>query len=180
MKTVSTHSLGYALLAGLLLTGSTSALAVDNNLHFYGNLLSRSCTLVVDGANLAEVHFPTVSRQDLMVAGESGRVPVVFRLKDCKGPAGGYAVKVTLTGTEDSGQPGFLALDNTSIAQGVGIGMEMTDGVRVPINDPTGARFTLSDGNNDINFRAWLQAKSGRDVTIGDFTASLTATFEYI
>ncbi|MCV5349796.1 fimbrial protein, partial [Escherichia coli] len=26
----------------------------------------------------------------------------------------------------------------------------------------------------------WIQAKSGRDVTIGDFTASLTATFEYI
>ncbi|HBA5251797.1 TPA: fimbrial protein, partial [Escherichia coli] len=26
----------------------------------------------------------------------------------------------------------------------------------------------------------WIQAKSGRDVTIGEFTASLTATFEYI
>ncbi|EGO8453397.1 fimbrial protein, partial [Escherichia coli] len=37
-----------------------------------------------------------------------------------------------------------------------------------------------SDGSNDINFRAWLQAKSGREVTMGDFTANLTATFEYI
>ncbi|MEK8653123.1 hypothetical protein P2R91_15640, partial [Escherichia coli] len=43
-----------------------------------------------------------------------------------------------------------------------------------------GATFALTNGNNDINFRAWLQAKSGRDVTIGEFTASLTATFEYI
>ena len=42
------------------------------------------------------------------------------------------------------------------------------------------ATFALTNGNNDINFRAWLQAKSGRDVTIGEFTASLTATFEYI
>ncbi|MBA1712478.1 fimbrial protein, partial [Escherichia coli] len=33
---------------------------------------------------------------------------------------------------------------------------------------------------NDLHFNAWLQAKSGRDVTMGDFTASLTATFEYI
>lgn len=179
MKTGRIYSFGYALLAGLLLTGGTCALAVDNNLHFSGNLLSRSCTLVVDGGNLSEVHFPAISRQDLMVAGESPRVPVVFKLKDCKGPAS-YQVQVTLTGTEDSEQPGFLALDTTSTAQGVGIGMETTDGVRVAINNPTGAKFTLSDGSNDIHFRAWLQAKSGRDVTLGDFTASLTATFEYI
>lgn len=71
MKTAHIYSPGYALLAGLLLTASTGARAVDNNLHFYGNLLSKSCTLVVDGANLAEIHFPTVSNRDLMVAGQS-------------------------------------------------------------------------------------------------------------
>ena len=49
MKTAHIYSPGYALLAGLLLTASTGAQAVDNNLHFYGNLLSKSCTLVVDG-----------------------------------------------------------------------------------------------------------------------------------
>ncbi|MDZ8397104.1 fimbrial protein, partial [Escherichia coli] len=130
MKTARTYLPGYALLAGLLLTASTGALAVDNNLHFYGNLLSKSCTLVVDGANLAEIHFPTVSNRDLMVAGQSAHLPVVFKLKDCKGPAG-YNVKVTLSGTEDSGQPGFLAVDDTSTAQGVGIGMETLDGTRV-------------------------------------------------
>ena len=103
MKTERIYSLGYGLLAGLLLTGSTRILAVDNNLHFYGNLLSRSCTLVVESGNLAEVHFPTISRKDLMVAGESAHIPVVFKLKDCKGPAS-YQVQVTLTGTEDSEQ----------------------------------------------------------------------------
>ncbi len=91
-----------------------------------------------------------------------------------------YSVKVTLTGTEDSGQPGFLALDGTSGAQGVGIGMETTDGTAVAINNTTGVTFVLNDGNNSLNFRAWLQAKEGREVTPGDFTAQLTATFEYI
>ncbi len=109
----------------------------------------------------------------------SDRVPVVFRLKDCHGPAQ-YSVKVTLTGTEDSGQPGFLALDDTSGAQGVGIGMETTDGTAVAINNTTGVTFVLNDGNNSLNFRAWLQAKEGRAVTPGNFTAQLTATFEYI
>ncbi|PBU46630.1 fimbrial protein, partial [Escherichia coli] len=48
MKTARTYTPGYALLAGLLLTASSGVQAVDNNLHFYGNLLSKSCTLVVD------------------------------------------------------------------------------------------------------------------------------------
>lgn len=92
-----------AALAAVLLTPNVQA---ADNLHFYGNLLSKSCTLVVQGEVLAEVHFPTVSRRDLMVTGQSARVPVVFQLKDCKGPAQ-YEVRVTLTGTEDSEQPGF-------------------------------------------------------------------------
>ena len=146
---------------------------------FLRQFTQKSCTLVVQGEVLAEVHFPTVSRRDLMVTGQSARVPVVFQLKDCKGPAQ-YEVRVTLTGTEDSEQPGFLALDAASTAQGVGIGMEKTDGTAVLINNTSGATFVLSSGNNDLHFNAWLQAKSGRDVTMGDFTASLTATFEYI
>ncbi|EEZ4382992.1 fimbrial protein [Escherichia coli] len=169
---------GCMLLASLMLTASETTLAADN-LHFYGNLLSKTCTLVVEGDVLAEVHFPTISTQDLMVAGQSARVPVVFKLKDCKGPTD-YQVKVTLTGTEDSEQPGFLALDSASGAQGVGIGMEKFDGTWVPLNDTTGAIFNLSNGANNLNFNTWLQAKSGRDVTSGDFTASLIATFEYI
>ncbi len=75
------------------------------------------------GRNAGGGDFPTISRKDLMVTGQSARVPVVFQLKDCKGPAE-YEVRVTLTGTEDSEQPGFLALDASSEAQGVGIGME--------------------------------------------------------
>lgn len=96
-------SLCAAVLATVLLTPHVQA---ADNLHFYGNLLSKSCTLVVQGETLAEVHFPTISRKDLMVTGQSARVPVVFQLKDCKGPAQ-YEVRVTLTGTEDSEQPGF-------------------------------------------------------------------------
>ncbi len=165
-----------AVLGAILLSPCASAV---ENLHFYGNLLSKSCTLVLQDEVLAEVHFPAVSRKDLMVAGQSARVPVVFQLKDCKGPAQ-YEVRVTLTGIEDAEQPGFLALDTSSAAQGVGIGMEKTDGTPVPINNTTGVTFVLSNGNNNLNFNAWLQAKSGREVTMGEFTASLTATFEYI
>ncbi len=41
-------------------------------------------------------------------------------------------------------------------AQGVEIGMEKTDGTPVPINNTSGATFVLSNGNNNLNFNAWL------------------------
>ncbi|ENR5685075.1 TPA: fimbrial protein [Escherichia coli] len=179
MNIKSLHSMKYALPVALMFAISGPSYAVDNNLHFTGHLLSKSCTLVVNGGLLAEVHFPVVSNRDLMVAGQSSRVPVVFQLKDCKGPSN-YEVKVTLTGTEDSEQAGYLALDTSSAAQGVGIGMEKTDGTWGAINNTAGTTFTLNNGDNNINFNAWLQAKSGREVTLGEFTATMTATFEYL
>lgn len=39
---------GYVLLAGLILAMSSTLFAADNNLHFSGNLLSKSCALVVE------------------------------------------------------------------------------------------------------------------------------------
>ncbi len=147
--------------------------AVDNNLHFYGNLLSKSCTLVVDGANLAEIHFPTVSNQDLMVAGQSAHLPVVFKLKDCKGPAE-YNVKVTLSGTEDSEQPGFLASMTPPPRRGWGLVWKLSMERGWILTTQLGRPSRLSTVTMSINFRAWIQAKSGRDVTIGEFTASLT------
>lgn len=66
------------------------------------------------------------------------------------------------------------------IVQGVGIGMEKIDGMQVVINNINGVIFVLINGNNDINFRAWLQAKSGCDVMIGEFIVFLIVIFEYI
>ncbi|EJZ9927802.1 fimbrial protein, partial [Escherichia coli] len=41
------------------------------------------------------------------------------------------------------------------------------------------ASFPLNQGNNSVNFNAWLQTVNGRNVTSGDFTATMTVTFEY-
>lgn len=102
----------------------------------------------------------------------------MFQLKDCHSSTL-FNVKVTLTGTEDSALPGFLAFDSSSSASGAGIGIETAAGTSVPINNTTGVTLPLNQGNNSLNFNTWLQAKSGRDVTSGDFSATVTATFEY-
>lgn len=65
------------LLGGVLVLASHSALAA-NNLHFYGNLMSKTCTPVEQAGTLAEVQFANISHKDLMVRGQSDRVPVVF------------------------------------------------------------------------------------------------------
>lgn len=159
----------------LLFSGTVSA---ADNLHFTGNLFGKSCTPVINGNLLAEIHFPTIAASDLMLRGQSERVPLVFQLKDCKS-ATAFNVKVTLTGTEDTDLPGFLSIDSSSSATGVGIGIETAGGAAVPINSNTGATFPLNQGNNSVNFNTWLQAVNGRDVTSGDFTAMMTVTFEY-
>ncbi|GHM56815.1 fimbrial protein [Escherichia coli] len=158
-------------ICSLMLLYSVTAPAVDN-LHFTGNLLGKSCTPVINGSLLAEVHFPTIAASDLMNLGQSERVPLVFQLKDCKSSTL-FSVRVTLTGTEDSELPGFLAFDASSSASGAGIGIETAAGAAVPVN-----RVHVNH-NNSLNFNAWLQAKGGRDVTSGDFSATATATFEY-
>lgn len=61
----------------------------------------------------------------------------------------------------------------------MGIGIETVDGVPVKINNNSGATFVLSDGSNTLLLTP-VQAKSGRDVTLGNFTATATATFEYL
>ncbi|MBI9383958.1 fimbrial protein [Escherichia coli] len=164
-------------ISSLLLLCSSTVPAVDN-LHFTGNLLGKSCTPVINGSLLAEVQFPTIAASDLMHLGQSDRVPLVFQLKDCKSSTL-FSVRVTLAGTEDSELPGLLAIDASSSASGVGIGIETAAGAAVPINDTTGVTFPLNQGSNTLNFNAWLQTKSGRDVTPGDFSATATATFEY-
>lgn len=179
MKIVYIYLFGYVLLVGLLLIVSMGVWVVDNNLYFYGNLLSKFCMLVVDGVNLVEIYFFIVSNWDLIVVGQFVYLLVVFKLKDCKGLVG-YNVKVMLSGIEDSGQLGFLVVDDIFIVQGVGIGMEMFDGKWVDINNIIGVIFVFINGNNDINFWVWIQVKSGCDVMIGEFIVSLIVIFEYI
>lgn len=103
----------------LLLLNSGTTTAVDN-LHFTGNLISKSCTPVINGSQLAEVHFPAIAASDLMNIGQSERVPLVIQLKDCQSSTS-LSVRVTLTGTEDSELPGFLLLTPRLLRPALGL-----------------------------------------------------------
>ncbi|MEO3990391.1 fimbrial protein [Pseudocitrobacter cyperus] len=152
--------------------------AVDN-VHFTGTLTSGSCDLVLQGDLLDEVVFPTMSTSGLMARGQSAKVPVTFELENCDVSRKGR-VSIKLTGAEDGDLPGYLAIDGGSVASGIGIGIETLDGAAVAINGNSGTTFTLEAGHNTLHLNAWIQAKTGVTPVAGDFTATATATFEYL
>lgn len=164
----------------LLLWGALSAQGMsEDNLHFTGQLISSACTLVITGNNLADVTFPVLNIKDLQKRGQSVRVPFILQLKDCN-TALGTGVTVTFSGTEVSDMAGILALDGQSQAEGVGIGIETAEGNPVAINGSSGATFVLNNGQNSLNFNAWVQTIPGAEMTPGRFSATATAAFEYL
>lgn len=75
---------------------------------------------------------------------------------------------------------GILALDGQSQAEGVGIGIETAEGNPVAINGSSGATFVLKNGQNSLNFNAWVQARDGDEITPGTFSATASVAFEYL
>ena len=66
-------------ISSLMLLGSGTTIAGDN-LHFTGNLISKSCTPVINGSQLAELQFTAIAASDLMYLWQSERVPFVFKM----------------------------------------------------------------------------------------------------
>lgn len=166
---------GLALVSMLALPGAE---AKENNLHFRGNLVANACTVGVNGGTLAEVAFPVLSAGDLLRA-PSVPQPFSLQLNDCDS-ALSNGVRVTFTGTEAVGLKGYLALDASSAAGGVGIGIKTLTGTAVEINNAAGATFTLVPGSNQLTLNAVVQALPSATITIGPFSASVTANFEYL
>ncbi|HFJ2067445.1 TPA: fimbrial protein [Salmonella enterica] len=163
----------------LLCAGATWSARAADNVHFSGRLVASACTLTLQGADVAVVDFAQLDSADFIPSGQSARKPLILELTDCDS-ALSDGVRVTLVGAEVPGSSGILAIDSGSMASGIGIGIETLAGVPVAINDASGATFTLSTGNNTLRLNAWVQRLSGEDLTPGAFTATATATFEYL
>ncbi|MNJ68324.1 Major MR/P fimbria protein precursor [compost metagenome] len=87
---------------------------------------------------------------------------------------------VTFTGIENPLLPGLLALEASSEAKGIAIGLETLAGERLPLGKPS-TKYDLQMGSNTLALKAYVQgeAKAIADRTIkrGTFR-SVTATFK--
>lgn len=168
-----------AYCAVMLWLGMMSTAVADNNVHFFGQLVADACQLVVNGETLAEVVFSPISAPDLAVRRQSAHIPFTLQLKDCK-TALSEGVTVRFSGTTASGMNGFLAMDAASEASGIAIGIETATGTQVEVNGASGAKFTLDNGLNVLNFNAWIQVLDGDVITPGTFSATANVAFEYL
>ncbi|MBC3379045.1 fimbrial protein [Serratia fonticola] len=169
--------------AMLLLTApllmATPAQAVDN-LAFKGTLVNAPCTLRAGDDNIA-LDFETVIDKYLYSDTRTPSRTFSLHLDDCDTSVM-TGVKLTFTGTESMGLPGLLALDATSVARGVAIGMETAGGQALPLN-VQGSTTPLTPGNMVIALRAYVQAEpaaqSSLGIVRGPFTATATFALEY-
>lgn len=156
MITRHTRQVWKAGAALLLCTVATWPARAADNVHFSGRLVASACTLILRGTDVATVDFAQVDSADFIPSGQSARKPLIFELTDCDS-ALSDGVQVTFAGVEAPGSTGILAINNAS-----------------------GATFMLSTGNNTLRLNAWVQRLPGEDLAPGAFTATATATFEYL
>ena len=157
------------------------ACRADSQVDFDGTLIEDPCTLAVGTQGSEQtVDFGTVINKYLYANTRSPAQTFTIMLQDCDTSLG-KTVSFIFHGTEDIAQPGLLALDPTSGAQGVAIGLASADGTPLPLNEDSG-KSTLNDGDTQISFQAYVQASPtailNNAIVVGEFSA--TATFEMI
>lgn len=157
------------------------ACRADSQVDFDGTLIEDPCTLAVGTQGSEQtVDFGTVINKYLYANTRSPVQTFTILLQDCDTSLG-KTVSFIFHGTEDTVQPGLLALDPTSGAQGVAIGLASADGTPLPLNEASGTS-TLNDGDTQISFQTYVQASPtailNNAIVVGEFSA--TATFEMV
>lgn len=167
-----------AVLAGAMVFNPVNA--TENNVHFHGALVAEPCTLP-DSDKDIKLDFRSVIVKSLYQYQRTKSQPFTIYLEDCD-PSLMKTVSVTFSGTPDDELNTMLALDPSSTAKGVAIGLEMPDASPLAINKTTPWQ-QLTAGNNTLTFNAYVVAEpsalSSKTITAGDFTAISSFVLNY-
>ncbi|WP_254877505.1 fimbrial protein [Cronobacter muytjensii] len=91
-------------------------------------------------------------------------------------------VSVTFQGTADTELTELLALDVSSAAKGLEIGMELEDGTPLAINKAS-PYTQLTHGTNILTFNAYVQVQptvlTNKQLTAGDFNTRSTFVLSF-
>ena len=171
--------IGLALLLTYPFLFCAPAQAVEN-LAFKGTLVNAPCTLR-PGDEAVVLDFGTLVNKFLYSNTRTASQPFSLHLDDCD-RAVATGVKLTLIGTESTPLPGLLALDASSAARGVAVGMETSGGQALSLN-VQGSTTPLTQGSMAIALQAYVQAepaaKANLGIVPGAFTATATFALEY-
>ncbi|MEX7606156.1 fimbrial protein [Enterobacter asburiae] len=166
-----------ALLASVVIFNVAKA---ADNVHFSGALVAEPCTLPDEYSDV-QLDFGSVILKSLYQYQRTKSLPFTIRLEECD-PSLMSLVSVTFEGTPDDQLSTLLALDPSSTAKGVAIGLEQSDGTSLDINK-NGQFQQLTQGENTLKFLAYVQIKpdalTNKSVSAGDFSAIATFKLNY-
>lgn len=147
-----------------------------DNLSFKGNLVEEACT-IRPGDEAITLELWDLTSKHLYINTRSQGKDFKLHLEDCDTTVGD-SVTVTFGGTENPALPGLLALDGSSRASGIGVGIETPSNKPLPLNAVSDKQM-LSNGSNVIELKAYVQGEPQaiRDKTIGYGTYRVTSTF---
>ncbi|EOL8944466.1 fimbrial protein [Cronobacter dublinensis] len=169
----------HILMAMILMWPGGAAMAADN-VHLSGALVAEPCTLPDTDTDI-QLNFGTVIEKYLYQYQRTKSQPFSIHLKDCD-PAIMSSVSVTFQGAADKELTTLLALDMSSSAKGVAIGLELADGTPLAINKPS-PFSQLTRGNNELSFNAFVQGLpsviQNKTMVSGDFVATSNFVLTY-
>lgn len=151
-----------------------------DNVHFYGVLTADTC-IIAPGKELIPLEFGPISVKELYNNRRTPGKRFEVHLEECDLSAGSN-VAITFKGDENTALPGFLALKDSSEAQGVAIGLETLDGKLIPVKKES-YKYELQAGNNIIVLQAFIQgepqAVADKKIKQGKFQSSAMVELSY-
>lgn len=172
-----------ALLATVLVAISPVILAAgksENNVYLYGALVAEPC-VISPGKEEIQLDFGTVIDKYLYLNKRTMGQPFEIYLAGCDLTLG-KTVKIAFLGTESAAIAGLLAIDTSSEAKGVAIGLETQEAKPLPFNE-TSDNFPFQEGNSRIALKAYVQGEpnsiANKTIVPGWFSAAATFSLEY-
>ncbi|HCH49133.1 MAG TPA: fimbria A protein [Proteus sp.] len=172
-----------ALVLGLgLSVAAGSTFAADpvkdqghGTVKFVGSIIDAPCSITPDTENQT-VPLGQVATSALKDGGRSNSRDFKISLTNCTTET--YkSVQTTFTGSEATDiLAGSLGIEG--IAKNAAVVITDAGGQQIKLGTPSAAQ-TLRDGNNDLNFAAYLQGSTAEAAVPGDFTAIATFALTY-
>lgn len=167
------------LLASIILMFSPGTYAKDN-VVMRGALVTEPC-VIAPGDESIQLDFGTIVDKYLYLNQRTHGQEFKLRLSECDLSMGNI-VRIKFSGTENLELPGLLAIDASSQAKGIAIGLETLDGKAISFNK-SGGNYNLESGNNSVSIKAYIRgepkALTQQDIKFGGFNATAIFGFEY-
>lgn len=150
------------------------------NVRLHGALVSEPCSIVAGEENM-KLDFGTVIDKYLYLNQRTHGQRLELHLENCDLSLGN-TVRMRFSGTENTHLPGFLAVDASSQASGIAIGLENLEGKALPVN-LIGQKYPLVAGSSVIAVKAYIQgepeALNNSALKLGTFNATAIFNLEY-